>query len=110
VTPHTPNTPSSLVDSYQDLRDALNAFATEAAQFHKCVAVTDDATRALFTALSRITAYSDQLQMIMALMREDVRITSEIGADSGLEFESLEFANCFYEWLRAARMGGQAVN
>lgn len=102
--------PSPLAERFQDVYDALNAFATEAAQLHKSVAVTDDASRALFTALSRVTAYSDQLQMVLALMGEDVRVAEEIGAGPSPEFETAEHENCFYDWLRMSRKGGVTVN
>lgn len=105
-----PDVASPLADKFQDLHDALLAFGTEAAEFHKSLAVADDASRALFTALSRITAYSDQLQMVLTLMAEDVRVTEEIGTATGMDFESMEHENCFYEWLRASRKGGMTVN
>ena len=82
----------------------------EAAELHKAVVVADDASRALLTALSRITAYSDQMQMVLSLMGEDVRVTEEIGMGPTPEFDMAEHENCFYEWLRAARKGGAAVN
>jgi Mg-chelatase subunit ChlI len=107
-----PNLPSTLVERYQDLRDALNAFTTEAADIHSSVPVTNEATRAVFTALSRITAYSDQMNMVMALMGEDVRVAEEIGAGPGIgpQFETADIENCFYEWLRTSRKGGLAVH
>lgn len=108
----SPLIPSTLVDRFQELHDALNTFAIEATQFHNSLTVSDEATRALFTSLSRITAYSDQMNMIMALMSEDVRVTDEIGSGpvSRPEFENDEFENCFNEWLRLSRKGGLAVN
>ncbi|HWE86048.1 MAG TPA: hypothetical protein VG267_13980 [Terracidiphilus sp.] len=110
--PQIPNLPSNLVERYQDLHDALNAFTTEAAELHRRVPVTDDATQALFTALSRITAYSDQMQMVLALMGEDVRVTEEIGAGLGIgpQFETADIENCFYQWLQTSRKGGLAVH
>ncbi len=110
MTRETLNVPSSLAHRYQDLHDALYAFTTEAAQIHQSMAVKDDASRALHTALSRITAYSDQLQMVLSLIGEDVDVTEEIGAEPGPEFDSPELEDCFYEWLRAARTGAQMVN
>ena len=95
---------------FRDLRESLNAFTMEAAEIHKSMAVTDDCSRALLTAISRITAYSDQLHMILALMGEDVRVMEEIGMEPSLEFDSLEHENCFYEWLRMSRKGGVTVN
>lgn len=108
----TPNLPSSLVERFQGLRDALNAFTSEATELHNILPAADEAGRALLTSLSRITAYSDQMQMVLALMSEDVRVTEEIGAGPGIgpQFETPEVENCFYEWLRASRNGGMAVN
>ena len=101
---------SPLTEMFEDLRETLNAFAMEAAELHKEVMGSDDASRALFTALSRITAYSDQLQVVLALMGEDVRVTEEIGIGTTPGFKSAEHENCFYEWLRTSRKGGVTVN
>lgn len=110
--PQLPNLPSTLVERYQDLRDTLNAFTTEAAELQSSVPVTNDASRALFTSLSRITAYSDQMNMVLALISEDVRVAEEIGAGPGIapQFETADIENCFYEWLRTSRKGGLAVH
>lgn len=107
-----PNLPSTLVERFQDLRDALNAFTTDATELQTNLPVTDEAGRALLASLSRITAYSDQMHMVMALMAEDVRVTEEIGAGPGMgpQFETAEVENYFYEWLRASRNGGLTVN
>ncbi|HUY95087.1 MAG TPA: hypothetical protein VMU71_07295 [Terracidiphilus sp.] len=105
-----PDVASPLVERFQDLQDALHAFSVEAAEFHKGLAVADDASRALFTALSRITAYSDQMHMVLNLMTEDMRVTEEIGTAPSMDFESVEDENCFYEWLRRSRKGGVTVN
>jgi hypothetical protein len=105
-----PDVASPLAEKFQDLHDALYAFSVEAAEFHKSVPVADDTSRALITALSRITAYSDQLQMVLTLMAEDVRVTEELGAEPSMDFESIEHENCFYEWLRMSRKGGMTVN
>ena len=102
--------PSLLAERFRELQDRLNAFTTEAVELHNSIAVNDDASRALFTALSRITAYSDQLQMVLALMGEDVRVTEEIGIGTTPGFKSAEHENCFYEWLRTSRKGGVTVN
>ncbi len=105
-----PEMRSPLAEMFQDLGESLNAFTVEATDLHKSVAVSDDASRALFTALSRITAFSDQLHMILALMGEDVRVMEEIGMAPTPGFESAEHENCFYEWLRTSRKGGVTVN
>jgi len=105
-----PELTSPLAEMFLDLHATLNAFTAEAAELHKAVAVTDAASRALLTALSRITAYSDQLQMVVSLMGEDVRLTEEIGMGPTPKFDSAEHENCFYEWLRTSRKGGVTVN
>lgn len=110
ITSLIPDVVSPLAERFQDLHDVLIAFTTEAAEFQKSISVADEATRALLTALSRISAYSDQLQMVLNLMAEDVRVTEEIGSAPGMDFESVEHENCFYEWLRTARKGGLTVN
>jgi len=106
------NLPSTLVERFQDLREALSAFTAEATELHGSLPVTDDAGRALLSSLSRITGYSDQMQMVLALMAEDVRVTEEIGAGPGIgpQFETAEVENYFYEWLRASRNGRLTVN
>jgi hypothetical protein len=101
---------SPLAALFQDLRETLNDFSTEAAELHKSVSVSDDTSQAIFSALSRITAYSDQLQMVLALMGEDVRVAEEIGMGPTPQFDTTEHENYFYEWLRSSRKGGVAVN
>lgn len=102
--------PSQLAERFQELQDTLNAFTAEAAELHRGITVNDDASRALFTALSRVTAFSEQLQMVLALMGEDICVAEEIGSVPGGEFELDEHENCFYEWLRTSRKGGVTVN
>jgi hypothetical protein len=106
----TPEIHSPLAELFQDLRETLHAFSTEAAELHKSVTVNDDTSRTIFAALSRITAYSDQMQMVLALMGEDVRVAEEIGMGPSPQFDSADHENYFYEWLRSSRKGGVVVN
>jgi hypothetical protein len=101
---------SPLAEMFHDLRETLSAFTLEASELHRSVAVTDEATRAMLATLSRISAYCDQMHMIVALLSEDVRVTEEIGLEPAPEFDSIEHENCFYEWLRSSRKGGVVVN
>ena len=105
-----PTVSSPLTEMFKDLQDSLNAFTLEAEELHKSTSVTDETSRALYTAFSRITAYSDQLHMIFSMLSEDVRVAEEIGTAPSPEFESAAHENCFYEWLRASRKGGAMVN
>jgi hypothetical protein len=101
---------SPLAERFQTLHQSLNSFAVEAADLQKNMAVNDEASRALFTALSRISAYADQIQITLSLMGEDVRVTEELGVEPSPEFENAELENCFYEWLRTSRKGAVTVN
>jgi hypothetical protein len=64
---------NSISNKYQLLHDTFNDLACDAARFHNALLVHDMAARGLYNALSRIVAFSDQLQVGLSLMREDVR-------------------------------------
>lgn len=105
-----PEVTHPLAGRYQDLHDAVNAFTAQALEFRNSMAIRDEASRALYTAVSRMTAYSDQMLMILSLMGEDMHVAEELGSEPAPEFESTEHENCFYEWLRKSRNGGVVVN
>jgi len=94
--------PSDIADSlsqrYQALHDAFTDLATDAAHFHSSLKVQDVATRNLFTALSRILAFSDHIHVALNLMGEDVR-TLEVEHGNALDVDWNELDDCFEEWL-----------
>lgn len=105
-----PAASDSLANQYQDLQEALSAFTVQVIACRNSMPVEDEASRALFLSVSRISAYTDQMHMIMSLMSEDMRVAEELGSAPGQEFESLEQESCFYEWLRKSRNGSMPVN
>jgi hypothetical protein len=97
-----PIQPSEVADSlserYQALHDAFTDLATDAAHFHSALKVQDVATRNLFSALSRILAFSDHIHVALNLMGEDVR-TLEVEHGDALDGDLSELDDCFEEWL-----------
>src|SRR5260370_2436874 len=71
MTPQPSEIANSLSQKFQVLHDAFTDLASEAAQFHNDLPVEDPASRTLFTALSRILAFSDHVHVALNLMGAD---------------------------------------
>jgi hypothetical protein len=110
MTIDTPVTISPLMQKFQANYELFTEFSQDATEFHGSLPVHDDASRAVFNSLSRIMAFTDQISMLMSLMREDVRVVDELTADpiTGSWTEPVE--RCFYEWLRASKTSAPNVN
>ena len=108
--PESAQTTSPLTEKFPVLYELLTGFAMDAAELRANLKVRDDATRAVFGSLSRITGFSDQLQLILTLMREDVRVVEELSAGPMNTLWSEQFDDCFYKWLRSPRAVAAEMN
>lgn len=106
----TPEIFASLTPRFDSACEQLKQFSRDAAQLHEALAVRDDASRAVFNALSRILAFSDQIELILALMREDVRAIEELSNGSIDALWNEQFGEYFHQWLRTPRGANSKVN
>jgi hypothetical protein len=99
MTPEPSEIANSLSQKYELLHEAFTDLASQAAQFHAELLVKDPASRDLFTALSRILAFSDHVHVALNLMGEDVRaLEAEHGDPMGVDWTE-ELEDCFEEWF-----------
>lgn len=100
---------SSLTPSFEAARTQFTKLGREAAQLHEIIQVQDEKSRAVFNALSRLLAMSDQIELVMALMREDVRVIDEVCAESHDLLWAEQFGDKFQRWLGAPRSGTSKI-
>ena len=108
--PSSPETANSFAHKFQAFYELFNDFTQEAAELHSSLPVHDDTSRAVFDSLSRVLAFSDQLNLLVSLMREDVRILDELASDPVNANWSNEIEHCYYDWLKASKAGIQNVH
>ena len=101
---------SSLAPTFEAARTHLSRLSREAAQLHEVIQVQDEKSRAVFNSLSRILAMSDQIELVLSLMREDVRVIDEIAPESGDVLWTEQFGDSFEQWLRASLTGALKIN
>jgi hypothetical protein len=101
---------NSLSEKYQVLHDAFTALAIDAAHFQSAIEVQDAAGREMFTALTRILAFSDHVHVALNLMGEDVRALEAAHGDPlGVDWnEQLE--ESFEEWFLSTPVASSKVN
>lgn len=101
---------SSLVSTFEAARAQLSHLSREAAQLHEGLQVTDEQSRAIFNSLSRLLAMSDQVDLVMALMREDVRVIDELAGDSHEFLWPEQLGDSFQQWLRTPRSSATKIH
>ena len=101
---------SPLSGRFQALHEAASSFNNGAYDLQHTLSVTDETSRVLFGALTRITAYADQLDMILSLVREDVRVVEELTSEPFAAMWKNRFGSSLYEWLCIARGANAKVN
>lgn len=101
---------TSLATAFETARTQLSRLSREAAQLHEGLQVTDEKSRAIFNALSRLLAMSDQIDLITALMREDVRVIEEIGGESNDFLWPEHLGDSFQQWLRTPHTGTTKIH
>lgn len=110
MTPQPSEIANALSQKYQVLHDAFTDLASEAAQYHSDLLVHDQSSRGLFTALSRIMAFSDHVHVAMNLMGEDVQaIEAAYGDPMGVDWTN-ELEDCFEEWFSNAGLANLKIN
>ena len=100
---YTSENAAALTQKFQAFYELFVEFTQDAAEQHAGLPVHDDASRAVFNSLSRIMAFSDQLGVLVSLMREDVRVVDEMTSNLLTANWTGEVEHCFYDWLKASR-------
>lgn len=106
----SPATNFNLADKFQAFYELLQALTQHAADLHENLPVHDDASRAVFNSLSRINGFCDQLNLLVSLMREDIRVVDELTSDPIAPTWTAQIEQRFYDWLRASQAAAPAVN
>jgi hypothetical protein len=88
---------NSISQKYWALHAAFNDLANEAAQYHGALLTDDNPSRGLFNALSRMLAFSDQAQLTLSLMGEDVHKIEAAYGDKMGEDWTQQLQDCFDE-------------
>jgi hypothetical protein len=101
---------NSLSEKYQALHQAFTDLAIDAAHFHNAIQVQDTTTRNLFTALSRILAFSDHVHVALNLMGEDVRALEAAHGDLDDTDWSEKLEDCFEEWFLTTPVASSKVH
>ncbi|HEY2857788.1 MAG TPA: hypothetical protein VGJ21_05180 [Terracidiphilus sp.] len=106
----SPEISSSIPQKFQAFYELFTEFNQGAAELHGNLPVHDEASRAVYNSLSRIMAFSDQLNILVSLMREDVRLIDELTTDPVKPTWIAQVDPGFYDWLRASRAAAPGVN
>jgi hypothetical protein len=106
----TPEVTSPLTEQFQAFYEAFTEFTHQVADLHSTMPVHDDASRAVYNSLSRIMAMSDPINIMVSLMREDVRVVEELTSSPLTATWTEHIEHCFYDWLRAAKPASQNAN
>lgn len=98
------------MQKFQAFREQFTEFTQDAAELHDTLPVNNDASRAAFNSLSRILGFADQLNILVSLMREDVRVVEELTANPVTAKWTDEIEHCFYDWLKASKGAAPNIN
>jgi hypothetical protein len=110
MTTDTTITASALMQKFQAFHELFTEFSHDAAELHENVGLQDETSRAVFTSLSRIMAFTDQMNILVSLMREDVRVIDELTADPVTASWSDQIDRYFYDWLRGSKTAASNIN
>ena len=100
----------TLMQKFHAFYELFTEFSHDAAEMQQNLPVHDETSRAMFSSLSRISAFADQMNMVVSLMREDVRVLDELTADQVTDSWSEQLDRYFYDWLRATKTAPPNVN
>lgn len=106
----SPEITSSLPQKFQAFYELFSDFNQRSAEMHSNLPVHDEASRAVYNSLARIMAFSDQMNMLVSLMREDVRVIDELTSDPVTPTWTAQIEQSFYDWLRTSRGAAPNVN
>ena len=101
---------SPLVQKFQAFYEQFTDFTHDAVELHNRLPVHDDASRAAFNSLSRVLAFVDQLNLLVSLMGDDVRLVGELTTNPVAATWTEEIDRSFYEWLKSSRNASPNVN
>jgi len=101
----SPESTMTLAQKFQAFYELFTEFTQDAAEVHSSLPVHDEPTRAAFNSLSRILGFSDQLNLLVRLMREDIRVIDELTSDPVHANWTGDIEHCFFDWLKASKGG-----
>jgi hypothetical protein len=101
---------NSFARKYQVLHDAFTDLACDAAQFHSALMVNDMSSRDLFVAFSRIVALSDQLNVGLIRLREDVLAVEAALADPREAMWAGQIEGCLEAWFAHSVVPNSKLN
>jgi hypothetical protein len=114
MTIDTLETVSPLMQKFQAFYELFTEFSHDAAEVHGSLSVHDDTSRAVFASLSRIMAFTDQMGILITMMREDVRVVDELTSDpvtaSWTEEMPEGMEQYVYDLLRASKTAAPNVH
>jgi hypothetical protein len=106
----SPDLGVSFTEKFQSFYQQFTLFTHDVAHMQNNMPLHDDASRAMFSSLSRLLAFSDQMNLLLTLMRDDVRVIEELSADGSTGAWTEQIEHCFYEWLKASKNSAPNVN
>jgi len=106
----SPISPYPLMQKFQAFYELFNEFTLDATDLHDSFPDRDYEGRAVYGSLSRLMAFTDQISLLLNLMREDVRVVEELTSDPATAALHEQAERCFYEWLRTSRPAATNVN
>ena len=101
---------NSFTRKFQVLHDAFTDLACDAAQFHSALIVNDLPSRDLFSAFSRIVALSDQLNVGLSRLREDVLAVEAALADPREAMWAGQIEGCLEAWFTHTGVPNSKLN
>ncbi len=110
MTTDTPIASLSFMQKFQAFYEQFTEFSHDAAELHENLAVHDATSRAAFSSLARIMAFNDQMNILVALMREDVRVLDELTSDPVTASWSEQIDRYLYDWIRASKTSAPTMN
>ena len=81
-TPEQARIADTLGTKFRDLQKLVNEFTVEVCLYQSSVQVKDESSRMVFQALTRATALSEQVELALNMMREDLRVVEASSLDS----------------------------
>ena len=101
---------STLAQKFQAVYEFYTDFTQHVVELHATTAVHDEPSRAAFNSLSRLMAFTDQMNMLLNMMQEDVRVAEELTGPVVSANGTGEIEQYFLEWLRTSKLTSPRPN
>lgn len=100
----------TLASKFRDLQKMLNEFTVEASLYQSSVQVKDDASRIVFQSITRALTLSEQMEIALNMMREDLRVIEATSLDSATVLWREYLQDAFDEHCCVASEAGTKVH